>query len=302
MGLINKIGLGTVQFGLNYGISNSKGRMKDSDISDLLGSASQTNIRYIDTAPSYGDSELRIGKTLPNKHSFRIITKTPVFYRPNLTKIDGTKLFNGAVQSLDRLNQKSIFGLLFHQADIFLKDGNGHLIESALKLKQERLIEKIGVSIYEKSQLDTILEIFTPDIIQIPVNVFDQRFITSEYIKLFKARNIEIHARSIFLQGLLLMPLAKIPIYFSPFISRLRSFRENLKTVKLNPLEGCLQFALNTQGINVIIVGITNNRELNKLIRASKKRAPKNFNFGGYAIDQVEFINPARWPTFNLPN
>lgn len=297
-----ELGLGTAQFGLDYGISNSKGRLKDGDISEIMDSASKASIRYIDTAPSYGDSELRIGKILPNNHGFRIVTKTPVFQKPDLTKTDGIKLFESAIQSLNRLNQKSIFGLLFHHADTLLKNGSEYLIEYALKLKQERLIEKIGVSIYEESQLDSILRIFTPDIVQIPLNVFDQRLLTSQYIKFLQTKNIEVHARSIFLQGLLLMPPAKIPPYFLPLSSKLDSFRENVKNAKMTPLEGCLQFGLNVEGVNVIIVGITNNNELNKLIRASKKREATDFDFERYAVDQVELIDPTRWPEFNVPN
>ncbi|RYZ85898.1 MAG: hypothetical protein EOP04_15005, partial [Proteobacteria bacterium] len=131
----DKIGLGTVQFGLNYGISNQTGKPADESVRNILAEAYESGIRTIDSATLYGDSETVIGRNLSDKHNFQIVTKTPHFAEERLTSIDGKLLVESFHQSLRNLKTKSCYGLLIHAPTDLLKPGAIHLIDAMSGLK-----------------------------------------------------------------------------------------------------------------------------------------------------------------------
>lgn len=296
---IKKIGIGTAQFGLDYGISNKIGKVSLEEAAKILEIATQNNIRFIDTAMDYGDSEEVLGKALLHKHHFTIVTKTPKFLKASITHDDVLLMENSFYRSLSKLNLSSVYGLLIHIADDLLAE-NGHiLMEKMLDFKQRGLVEKIGVSVYTGEQIDKVLENFSIDLIQLPINIFDQRLIANGYLLKLKKRHIEIHARSIFLQGLLLMDPAAVPSYFDQFSEHLFSYWRYLKKHGISPLQNALQFALQLPEIDIVLVGVCSAVEFKEIISTVKQLSSTHLDYSSWSIDDERFINPMLWELNN---
>ncbi len=222
-----KLGIGTAQFGLDYGISNTSGKTSLKEVRSILKIATENGVDVLDTAYSYGDSESVIGKCLPEQNRFRVIIKTPSFKKSRYTAADGNTIKSAFYESLERLRLSSVAGLLIHHADNVLAEGGEFLYDAMHELKSKGLVEKIGFSAYSGEQIDKLLDLYDFELIQVPVNVLDQRLIKGGELKKLKNKGIEIHARSIFLQGLLLMEPDNIHSYFDPIkpvINKYRSF------------------------------------------------------------------------------
>ena len=244
--LRSKIALGTVQFGLDYGISNTRGRIPDNEIFDILNFAHKKSITILDTSNQYGDSEIVIGKYLAGKKSdFDIVSKFTLKENGELVAIVDA--------ALDRLKITSLYGYLYHDFKSFLD--NPHSWEKLRNIREHGKIKKIGFSLYHTSELEILLKREIDfDIIQIPYNVFDQRF--NEYFAELKKNNVEIHSRSVFLQGLVFTKADSLHEYFKkikPKIELLESISRNSK-LRISAL--CINFALLNEYIDKVVIGV----------------------------------------------
>ena len=212
--------LGTVQFGLDYGISNTCGKTLEYSAKQILQYAHDKNIDMIDTAAEYGNSESIVGRSINKNDNWRIITKTPHFFDNCIDNTNVKQLEESFSKSLLNLGKQHIYGLLIHSCEDLLKPGGELLFKKMTELKENGLVKKIGVSIYNKEQLNAVLDNFNIDLVQLPINIFDQQLLIDGYLKKIKDNDIEIHARSIFLQGLLLMEMDSIHTYFPLFIKK----------------------------------------------------------------------------------
>ena len=205
---MNRLALGTVQFGQDYGVANRSGQVSLDQIKESLHLAALHGINTLDTAISYGNSESLIGQIGVEK--FRVITKLPEI--PQGVYVQ--EWINSQVmKSLGRLNTSSVYGLLLHRPQQF-HGSFGLDILSALKtLKEKGIINKMGVSIYNPEDLDG-LPLEHIEIVQAPYNILDVRLFTSGAAKKLKDLGVELHTRSAFLQGLLLMPAKDRPAKF----------------------------------------------------------------------------------------
>lgn len=288
-----KLGLGTVQFGVNYGISNAEGQTSADEVAEILAIAGRNGINIIDTAALYGTSEEVLGMVLPVGHQFKLVTKTPRFDAAKITSADASLLEQTFAASLQKLRCPAIYGLMVHNAhDLLCEDGH-LLMEKVLELRQQGLVEKTGVSIYTAEQIDRILDRFTIDLIQVPVNVFDQRLLASGHLAKLKAAGVEIHARSVFLQGLLLMEPDQLPPFFDTCRGELVAYREMLNEYGLTPVDAALGFVTGLDEIDCVICGVNNHRQLEEIC-TSYKPLPAEF-FRRFALDQDEILNPALW-------
>lgn len=293
-----KIGIGTVQFGMDYGISNSQGKTSIEEVEKILNVAALNGIRVIDTAAMYGTSEEVLGLTLPAKHSFDIVTKTPKFEAQSLS--DGAQLLEDTFhRSLERMRLNSVYGLLIHHADDLLVEGGHVLMERMLGLKQRGLVKKIGVSVYKSNQIDIITDRFSIDIIQLPINVLDQRLLASGHLPKLKSIGVEIHARSIFLQGLLLMDSDVIPSYFNQIKKHLIRYKMFLENKQMSPLQGALKFAFQIPELDTIILGINTYIQFSHIMNAIEGMPDGYIEFSGWSIKDEQFVNPALWKISN---
>ena len=194
MNLDNYI-IGGAQLGFNYGILNNSSPLTHQEIEKLLSLAFKYGIKYIDTAPAYGDSE----KILDNKNynHFSIISKT---YFRNYTENNENFVLESLQSTLNRISRDNIYGYLIHNTNEFLDLKNRKKIwKQLLDCKQNGLIQKLGFSVYIESEIDKILDEFDSiDIIQLPINIFDQRLLNCKILEKARHSNIELHARSIF--------------------------------------------------------------------------------------------------------
>ena len=198
-----KLGIGTVQFGQKYGISNNLEIPNKKEIKKILYFLHEKNIDYIDTAFLYGLSERKIGELSPPQNKFKIITKTIKVSGKEVTKSDLVNFKHKIQESLESLKRKSIYALLIHRENDILKPGFEELYNHLLELKMNGTVKKIGFSSYEPEIAEKILKEINLDIVQVPLNILNQSFLQKNILKVFRKKKIEIHARSIFDQGIL---------------------------------------------------------------------------------------------------
>lgn len=291
-----KIGLGTVQFGLDYGVSNPQGITPVAEVKDILKLAWESGITILDTAVSYGMSEEVIGQSIPEGMSFKIVTKTPLFKKDRIDRTDATRLKETFLQSLKRVKQTGIYGLLVHHANDLLVPGGHYLWQAMEALKETGLVKKIGISVYSPHEIEELTEKYHLDLIQLPVNVFDQRMIQGGYLRYLKDLGIEIHSRSVFLQGLLLMPPEERPAHFNSVRHIMINYSEALQKHGISPLTAALAFVYKQKEIDNIIVGVNDRDQLRKILNAiSNLHDLEYIDFSDYAIIDESIINPSLW-------
>lgn len=290
-----RLGLGTVQFGLDYGVSNKGGRTPLPEAERILALAAANGIEVLDTAALYGDSEALLGEAIPAKHSFRIVTKSPSFKAAAISAADTRQLSSVFHRSLERLRQDRVYCLLIHHADDLLVPGGIRLVEEMQRLVEQGLVDKIGVSVYDGRQIDRVLDLFTPDIVQLPVNIFDQRLVECGRIAQLAQLGIEVHARSIFLQGLLLMSVREIPDFLSPFASHFQRYTSFLEENRFSPLEAALCFIKSVIGVHTAIVGVCSVRELEQILGIFEGPTVTSVDFRSLSTTDERLVNPSLW-------
>ena len=293
-----KLGIGTAQFGLDYGISNTSGKTSLKEVQSILKIATENGVDVLDTANFYGDSESAIGSCLHEQNRFRIITKTPVLKENRYSSDDGIIIKKAFYESLKRLKLSSVAGLLIQDAYNVLAEGGEFLYEGMLELKYKGLVEKIGFSVYNGEQIDKLLDLYDFELIQVPVNVLDQRLIKGGELKKLKNKDIEIHARSIFLQGLLLMEPDNLHSFFDPIKPVINKYRSFVISRGLTPVEGAINFVASVPEIDYIIVGVNTTEHLKTNLDGFKStlkdRIPLE-NFSMFSIEDSRYLNPKLW-------
>jgi aryl-alcohol dehydrogenase-like predicted oxidoreductase len=281
-----KLALGTVQFGMKYGINNISNIPKDDELNNIFEEANKSEIKFIDTSFVYGNSEERIGKLYNKK--FNIISKFP--YSKNESEL--LFYFNS---SLKRLNVKKLYGYLAHDPLNLIEQP--HLWDTLLKLKQDGLISKIGYSLYYPEELDKLLDLkLEPDLIQIPYNIIDRKF--NKHIKYLKIKKVEIHARSIFMQGIFFKNYSDFPAKAASIIPII----DTIKTIAINnnlTIDSlCLNYINSNENIDKIVIGIDNLAQLKTNINIvnneilSKEIIKK---IDTISITDDKFFNPSNW-------
>jgi len=282
---LQRLGLGTVQFGLDYGISNEIGRTQEAEVARILAEADRLGLRVLDTAPGYGEAEQVLGRALPAGCRFDIVTKTRRGAEATVTAD-----FDRSCRLLQRPN---LYGLLVHHAEDLLGAEGGRLMDRLIELKRSGRVRKIGVSVYAGGQIDALLDRFTIDLIQVPINVFDQRLIHSGHLSKLKQAGVEIHARSVFLQGLLLMAADRLPSHFNGIRTTVRAYHDTLAAHGLSLAAGALGFVRSLQELDVILVGVNSLDHLNENVSAFQAEA--RIDYSGFAIADESIINPQNW-------
>jgi aryl-alcohol dehydrogenase-like predicted oxidoreductase len=288
-----KIGLGTVQFGVDYGISNLNGKTALDEVGKILDVAESAGILTIDTAANYGDSEAVLGAALKKGANFNIVTKTPGFDKNLITQEDALFLERTFRASLIKLKVPATYGLMVHHGENLLSDGGEHLMEMLLKLKDEGIVKKIGASVYNAREIEGLLKKYMIDIVQLPINVLDQRLLTSGTLMHLKRAGVEIHARSAFLQGLLLMEPDQLPAHFSTVVAQLKSFRVASAARNLSPVQAALGFPLGLKEIDAVICGVNDHEQLQDICTSA--RAVESEFYEQFSFDDERILNPSCW-------
>ncbi len=285
-----KLALGTVQFGLPYGIANASGRPSLDEAGAILQAAYQFGLDTLDTAIAYGESEEVLGKL--GMGSWRVVTKLPAFAVEHEDVDAWARLHVKA--SMQRLGVEQLYGLLLHApSQLSYKRLGQKLYSALLSLKAEGLVHKIGVSVYGVADLEPVVGNFAFDLVQAPVSILDRSFVESGWAKRLKEDGVEVHSRSTFLQGLLLMAPYARPPKFNRWTPVWREWDRWLTAVNLTPLQACLRYASNIEHIDKIIIGVDSRSHLEQCIAASCGVLPSMPNFAPLLDDRL--INPASW-------
>jgi len=296
----NKLVLGTAQLGLNYGIANKSGKPAENKAFEIMKYAIESGIIYFDTAHSYGSSEVIIGKFLniykDYKNKINIITKIPSLKEE---KVDEKNINNLFFKSLHRLGQDSIYCYMVHDFNNIKNNCDG-IAHSFTKLKKEGYIKKVGVSIYDEFQIDYLLKNFEFDVIQLPINIFDQRLLENGSLIKLKKKHIEIYARSVFLQGLIFLTYNTLPLS----LKKVNNYIEKLNAISLKynltKEEIALLFIDSINEIDKIVIGVEKIGQLQRNVKILTKSESFNkiktlINFEDYFINDLNVIDPRRW-------
>ncbi|WP_281640386.1 aldo/keto reductase [Aurantimicrobium minutum] len=286
--------LGTVQFGLDYGITNTAGEISDNSVKEMLTFAEENGISLLDTAADYGNSQYRLGLLAPSFANTSYVTK---FSLPS----DGSMPNPNIIfqDSMDLLKVEKLYGVLFHK----LLDLSDPRFEDALTILREGrdngILSRIGVSIYNRADLITALEVFPDlDLLQLPANVIDVNLLESDEVQMLKSRGAEIHVRSVFLQGLLLTSPSQLSDFFEPLKPALIKLHNVAAETGKSVLELVLAKIRHHRYVDAVLVGATTLGELTEITSAWES-ASEYEDFELPAVPR-EILDPRLWPKVRM--
>lgn len=285
-----KLALGTAQFGLDYGISNARGQVAADEAAAILRYARAEGIRVLDTAVAYGDSEARLGEL--GVADLQPMTKLPPL--PADCRDVGAWMEAEVAGSMRRLRVERLHCLSFHRpAQLLEADGAG-LYAAARELQARGLVERLGLSIYDPDQLGPLLAAYRFEVVQAPCNVFDRRLVDSGWLAQLARLDCEVHARSVFLQGLLLLAPGARPPYFERWRALFDRWDRWLAETGLSPLQACTRHVLSLPGLAKMVVGVDGPAQLGEILDAADGAGPEPP--AELASADPDLLNPSRWP------
>lgn len=288
---VRRVALGSVQFGLPYGIANQNEQVTRAEAGKMLALARESGIEIVDTAIAYGDSESCLGQA--GMQEFKVVTKLPAVP-------DGCPDVHRWVEaqvaaSLKRLNTDRLYGLLLHHPRQLLGPDGRKIARAVQNLKEAGKLQKAGVSAASPDDLREFNDRMKLDLVQAPLSLVDRRLASTGWLKRLHGDGVEIHARSIFLQGLLLMPQAAIPAKFSRWAALWDEWHGWLARRGVAAVQACMAFALGLAEIDRVVVGAQSVEQLQQIIAAAA--CPVDLGeLPDVGCDAAELIDPSRWP------
>lgn len=289
MNNIDKLILGTVQFGLKYGINNNSQKPNQYEVNEILLHAHQSGIRSLDTAEAYGDAHEVIGRFHRDYPSniFNIITKLPA-------DIEGVE--QGKIEKyLCELNVGKLKGIMFHSYDTYKK--NAPIISMLNSYKAEGKVDSVGVSIYTNKEMEDVISDDRIDLIQLPFNLFDNANLRGEIINKAKDKGKTIHTRSVFLQGLFFTSLLKDNPIIKALIEELKYIHKFSEQINISLQKLALNYCLQQKGIDQVLIGVDNLKQLKQnLIDANYGLSVEHMDsINKILIKNINLLNPSLW-------
>ncbi|WP_054308989.1 aldo/keto reductase [Mesorhizobium sp. 1M-11] len=291
-----RLGLGTVQFGLAYGVTNQGGQVGVEEAASILRFAHDNDITTIDTAALYGNSEATIGQAAAGT-AFDIVTKT--------VKVSSEMSADTAVDAIILRFERSIRDLRVAHVDALMVHDAGDLLgrygdrvwRCLHSIKASGLAHKIGASVYSGKEVDELLDRYDIDIVQLPINALDLRLVDGGQLDRLATRKVEIHARSIFLQGLLLLPPEQLPAKFAGLAPSLLQMRQAFAQVGLTVMEGLFASVFRHEMIDRVIVGAASLREFREIVSTINRSDARQIDHASWRwpISNERLLNPALW-------
>jgi len=283
-----RLALGTVQFGMDYGVSDHNARVSTYETKKIVEYARSVGISLIDTAKAYGNSEDVLGSIiLESQLTFDVVSKLP-------PKCSPAKIGQYVEDSLDKFGADKVYGYLAHHFDDFK---NTYFSDALIAAKNRGLVEKIGVSVYFPHELEWVLDTDSSiDLVQLPLNVFDQRFLPM--IPQLKERNIEVHARSIFLQGLFFLPRDVILRRFPGAYQRYELFRQMCEDNSVSLHSALLNFGMANESIDKVLIGVRSSEQLERNLHSYQDYEACNRlakEFSELSMEDENIIIPFNW-------
>lgn len=286
---MSRLALGTVQFGLAYGIGNQTGQVSRAEANAMLQLARASGIDTLDTAIAYGESEARLGEL--GAQGFQLVTKLPGV--PESCADVSAWVRQQARESLSRLGVSAVYGVLLHRPEQLLGPNGAELYRALQVLKNNGLVKKIGVSIYSPVELCAFPKKYCFDLVQAPFNLVDRRLQSSGWLHRLKDKSVEIHTRSAFLQGLLLMPRSELPTKFSKWQFLWETWYRWLAGHGVSALQASLAVPLSLTEIDRVVIGAENVSQLTQIIDASQ--CLPDVDLPALHCQDENLINPVNW-------
>lgn len=287
--MLAKLALGTAQFGLPYGIANQLGQVSPEEVALILDAARQAGVHTLDTATAYGDSETVLG--LQNLRGFSIVTKLSSI-PAECMDVPGW-VESQLCSSLERLKVSSIDGLLLHRPSELLGEHGETLFNVLQRLRVQGLVRRIGVSVYSPEELYLLYQRYHFDLVQAPFNIFDKRLVNSGWLERLPLEATDLHVRSIFMQGLLLMEYGERPAKFARWDSLWVKWRIWLSQTNQSPLQACLRHALAVSQIEKVVVGVDSLAQWQGILQAAEGDCP--VVPAELQCADIELLNPSLW-------
>ncbi len=289
---MKKVILGTVQFGLNYGINNEKGKPSFSEICKILDYSYSKGVRFLDSAEAYGNSHSVIGKyhKIKPRNKFKIITK----FSPERKDLPNN-IKERLKKNLEILNVENIYCYMFHSYSDF-KFFFNDFKECLLELKKKKIINKIGVSVHSNFEIDQVLNCNDIDLIQAPFNLLDNFKKRNQIFSKAKKKGVEIHSRSVFLQGLFFKEIKSISKNMKIFKKYLKYLNSLVLDNNIHDL--ALKYVFNYKSIDGVLLGVDNLNQIK--INLNSLKARNTFDDIFSKINEIDFedesmLNPVNW-------
>jgi len=279
---LEKLVLGTVQFGCQYGI-NSAGRPSADSVSLILETAAENGITTLDTSSAYGNSEEVLGECNATERGFRIVSKYPRGFGD---------VGDACRASIGRLGTDSLYAYLLHHFDVYREDHS--IWDGFRKLREDGTVRKVGFSLYSPSELEVLLDNEVDfDILQFPRNIFDRQF--DPYLPELKSRGVEIHVRSTFLQGLFFKDRSALPEKLLPMRRYLLELDEISSASGMDIASLALGFNCGCEYVDGVLIGVDNREQLLENVRAAAATATATAVNVNIDVLEKELLNPVNW-------
>ena len=294
---LQKLIIGTANFGLDYGIVSGKGKVSSTEVYNILNIAINHGIKTFDTATGYGDAETILGKAFKSMPTtdFQVITKLlPSNERYNEADVQNSIIENVEL-SCSRLGVTKLEALLIHRASNVFSECASYVWRALIGVKEVGLAGKIGVSVYTKDEIDRSLTHGYPDIIQLPFNIADQRLQEAGKLEKLKKQGVEIHARSVFLQGVLLEDQEDLHPFFKKEAIALGNLTKLATDLGISRLEVCLGFVMQSPFIDRLVLGVQSGRQLEEIIESCRKIGDIQIDGAACQWRDTKLLNPSNW-------
>ena len=284
-----KIAIGTANFGMQYGVANSQGKLSKNSVAEILGLAKSLGVTCLDTANAYGESQNALGEF--GVRNWRVVSKISSIPRD----CEDVRSFVRAEIDLilTSLNLSEFDTVLVHNPKDLMGNVSEIVYEELQKAKSQGQVEKIGVSIYDPSDLESITSQFQLDVVQAPINVFDNRLQDSGWLDRLASMGVEVHARSVFLQGVLLSAIAQNNDFFKPWKATFEKWNRFAESSGTSAMMNCIKHVNSYDKVTFAVVGVDSAQNLSEVFDAFSAR-PQRINEDNFGVDS-QLINPARW-------
>ncbi|WKL58211.1 aldo/keto reductase [Asticcacaulis sp. ZE23SCel15] len=290
------LGLGSAQFGTDYGISNPRGRVTEDEVRHILQYAADCKILPIDVAFYDGDVERILGRCWPFPSPFK-----PQIRTQSLDK--GLDWIEARLKrSVDHMGLARAHAALVDCPEDLMGAGGADLWRRLETLRGNGMISKIGISAHIDDEPLLLAKRFKPDIMQVPVSILDQRLVEDGTLEALADMGVEVQVRSVFTQGLLFVPREALPASLQPFGPHLSKLRRIMAEAGTDPLHAALSYVMNLKGVSTVIVGVTSAAELRAIVAASERPKP-DLPWSGFALNEDRILDPRLWflPDDELP-
>jgi aryl-alcohol dehydrogenase-like predicted oxidoreductase len=284
-----RVALGTVQFGLRYGVANPGGQVPHDEAERILNEARQAGIDTLDTAVAYGNSEERLGEL--GVKNWNVVSKLPELPK-DVEDVD-VWVKRQVQGSLARMRIDRLDGLLLHKPSDMLSSHRFAYARALERIREQGLARSIGYSIYAPEELPELCNAFAPDLVQAPYNLLDRRLESSGWMSRLVGEGVRIHTRSAFLQGLLLMPESERPARFDRWRSLWQMWTRACADLQSTPLELSLGFVLSQPAIERVVVGVDCAPHLREILASARR--PPTHGFPQIESRDLDLIEPSRW-------